>query len=297
MNYLSIDIGGTKVKSAVINNYGHINNRNLVNTPKTYEGLVSYIEEIFYSNDIDSETIGLSCPGVYSPYSNKIKGSSALEYIVNKDIVSDIETKVNKAKVIIENDGNCALLGEYWKGNYRNCDNMAILVVGSAIGGGAIINNKLVRGSNLNAGEFGYMMLDNNIENSNYHSVGGRCGLKGLISYVNSKGYNVSDGVNLFEKLESDTDLYKLVKYQLKYLALAIINLQYTIDPKVILIGGAISQNNTFMQLLEENINEIISIRKNYTISPKIDSVRKGNDSNLLGIAYKCIALSKNKYM
>lgn len=289
MNYLSIDIGGTKIKSAIVNSDGCVNNKKIIDAPRTYKELIAYIKYLFTSNDIDSGTIGLSCPGIYSPKKNLIIGSSALDYLVNKDIVGDIKSILSNAKVVIENDGNCALLGEYWKGKYRHCDNMAILVVGSAIGGGAIVNGKLIRGSNLNGAEFGYMMLDNDILNSKYHSVGGKCGLKGLISYVNSKGYNIFDGFDLFSKMKEDKALYKLVKDQLKYLALAIINIQYIIDPDVILIGGGISRNKAFMEIVNENLKEIISIRENYKVRPKIDSVKNGNDSNLIGIAYKCI--------
>lgn len=288
MNYLVIDIGGTRTKSAIIDDKGKISKKNNVRTPKTYKELLNYIELKYKENNIDSNIIGLSCPGIYSLEKKIITGSSALSYLINKNIVEDIENLLINCKVIIENDGNCALLGELYTEDYTNSKNILMLVIGSAIGGSAIVNGKLILGENSNAAEFGYMMVDNNVIESEYHSVGGMCGINGLISLAKDNGYNINDGFELFEEMLNNKSLYKLIKRRLRYLAISIINLQYILDPSVILIGGGISKNKEFINIIRENIEEIMILRKNYKVRPTIKPAKKGNDANLFGIAYKC---------
>lgn len=288
MDYLAIDIGGTRTKSAIVDSEGKLKNKENIPTPDKYEELISYIVRRFLENKIDSNTIGLSCPGVYSPINKTITGSSALSYLINKNIIDDIQSSLNDVKIIIENDGNCALLGEISTGEYDKINNILMLVVGSAIGGSAIVDGNLIRGANLNAAEFGYMMIDNNVEKSKYHSLGGKCGLNGLLNYINERGFSISNGKELFDKMSKNKELYSLVKNQLKYLALSIINLQYILDPDLVLIGGAISKNEKFINIIKDNVNEIMSLRENYKVKPKIESAKQGNDANLLGIAYKC---------
>lgn len=294
MDYLTFDLGGSYIKSAIISDSGLIFNKKIHKTPNTYEELLDYINNVFINSDSVFNYIGLSCPGIYSQHENIICGSSAIDYIVGKDIVNDLNKLNTQLYSIIENDGNAAILGEYWKGNAIGSKNAIILVVGSAIGGGAIHNGQLLRGFNNGASEFGYMMLDNNVEQKKYHSLGGKIGMNGLINQINHFGYDFDNGKELFNKVTEDKILLDLVKKELIYLALGIINLQYIIDPEVILLGGAVSRNPIFINLIKENIQEILSIRKNYKIIPNVKASKYGNDANLLGIAYKIITSNEN---
>lgn len=62
--------------------------------------------------------------------------------------------------VELENDVNCVALAEKWKGNAKNCNNFICMTIGTGVGGAIFINNKLIRGNNFSAGEFGFMLLD-----------------------------------------------------------------------------------------------------------------------------------------
>lgn len=294
MNYLTFDLGGSYIKSAIITDSGLIFNKNKHKTPNTYKELLSYINYTYIQHEEISNCVGLSCPGIYSEHKKIICGSSAIDYIVGKDIVNDLNRLNKKLYSTIENDGNSAILGEYWKGYAENSKNAIILVVGSAVGGGAIYNGQLLRGFNYNACEFGYMMVDNDIHNQEYHSLGGKMGMNGLIRNINKYGYYFNNGEELFNDVINDENLADLVKKELRYLALGIINLQFIIDPEVILLGGAVSRNPIFINLIKENIKEILRIRSNYKIVPNVKASKYGNDANLLGIAYKIINSSEN---
>jgi predicted NBD/HSP70 family sugar kinase len=116
--------------------------------------------------------------------------------------------------------------------------NAAIVVGGNAIGGGAFINGHLLQGVHLNVGEFGYMLIDNDIKDLSFHSLGGKGGLNGLVKYVRQNGYDVKNGLEVFAEMTKDKTLKEVVGQQLLYTTIGIINIQYIIDPSIILVGG-----------------------------------------------------------
>lgn len=239
-----------------------------------------------YRQERPAPLIGLSCPGIYHPERNRITGSSALAYLIERDIVGDLRKRLRGVEVFIENDGNCALLGEVWKGHARGLKHVAIIVVGSAVGGGALVNGELLRGACLNGGEFGYMLIDNDVEREAFHSFGGKGGLNGLLAFAEKNGYPAESGVELFERIRSDDRLATLIQQQLRYTAIGIINLQYILDPALIIIGGAISSNPTYMRMLDRAIDQVMKKRENYKVRPRILPAKHSNDANLLGAVY-----------
>lgn len=285
MNYLAFDIGGTNTKYANVSEDGDILSKRIVPTPESYGQLLRLITGV-YLKESPAPFIGLSCPGIYNPSCNRITGSSALTYLIDKDIVGDIQGRLPGVDVFIENDGNCALLGEVWRGHARGLENVAIIVVGSAVGGGAMVHGKLLRGAFLNGGEFGYMLIDNDVERESFHSFGGKSGLNGLMAFAEKNGYPAANGVELFEMIKSDERLAALIQKQLRYSAIGIINLQYILDPALIIIGGAISSNPTYMRMLNRAIEQVMRKRENYKVRPRIVPAKHSNDANLLGAVY-----------
>jgi predicted NBD/HSP70 family sugar kinase len=294
MNFLAFDIGGTHTKYAIVTEDGEILKKNIAPTPESYEQLLRFMANV-YSEEKPSPFIGLSCPGIYDPERNQITGSSALAYLIEKDIVGDIRKLLQGVDVFIENDGNCALLGEVWKGHAQGLENAAIVVVGSAVGGGALVNGKLLRGAFLNGGEFGYMLIDNDVERESFHSFGGKSGLNGLLALARRNGYPVANGVELFEKMESDGRLARLIQKQLLYTAIGIINLQYILDPAVIIIGGAISRNPVYIEMVKRAIDQVMRKRENYKVRPRIVPAKHSNDANLLGAVYTVMERTRRR--
>ncbi len=296
MNYLAFDIGGSNTKYAYVSSQGVISSQKQIVTPASYDALITLIVTTFKASAAKTSFIGLSCPGIYDPALAQITGSSALAYLIDQDIVGDIQQQLPTVSVSIENDGNCALLGEVWQGHALSERDVAMIVVGSAVGGGAMIRGQLLRGSALGAGEFGYMMIDNDIETASYHSLGGRGGLNGLIRTVNQAGYPVSGGIELFQKLEIDDQLHKIIASQLQFTAIGIINIQYILDPAKIIIGGAISQNPLYIKMLQQALDQVMEKRPLYKVKPQIMAAKNYNDANLLGIVYKGLYYHENNH-
>ncbi|MEK5188307.1 ROK family protein [Enterococcus sp. FSL R5-0957] len=284
MKYLAIDIGGTNLKYGYVSQDGHLLQHWTIPVPTNYNDLLQKISAIYLSSE-NILGVGISSPGIYDMKSNRITGSSALKYLIGRQLKADISWALNTT-VAIENDGNCALLGEYWQGNCQYSRSSAIYVIGSAVGGSIQISGEILRGANNNAGELGYSLVDNLPTTDKYSSLGGKIGFNALLKKINQQGYKFENGKDLFLKSQTDRKLEKLIIDELKYLASSLITLQYVIDPEVILIGGGVSQNTYFMSLVGKALKIVQSKRSNYKVLP----AKYGNDANLLGAIFNLIS-------
>lgn len=77
--------------------------------------------------------------------------------------------------LVVENDANCAALGEMWRGAGQHYDNLVCITIGTGIGGGIIVGRELYRGAHFHAGEFGVMPVGNNGESM--HKIASTSGL------------------------------------------------------------------------------------------------------------------------
>ncbi len=286
--YLVCDIGGTNIKSATISEKGVLNNIEISTVPDTYNELLFYILKLQKKYPA-IKGISLSCPGIYDPTKEIVTGSSALTYIIDKEFVKDLK-KISKIENIkIENDGNCALLGEKWKGGAQECSSAVIFVIGSAVGGGVLYQDKICRGHDLNAGEIGYMLIDNNPKKNKFHSLGGKIGMHALVKDARKIDANIKNGRDLFRKIEKGNELELLVRERIAYLVVAIVNIQYLINPEIIIIGGGVSNSLILKKIFYEELDSLYLNRPFYTSRPNVTFSELGDHANLIGAGYKII--------
>lgn len=160
MDLAAIDIGGTSIKFATWKN-NELIDKHAIKTPKTldefYQVLTTEVNKIKKSTLIRG--VAISSPGAVDQKTGIIGGSSALPYIHNFNIVSELEKRF-ELPVSIENDANSAALGELAAGSGKGCNSMAFFIIGTGIGGALILDQKIWHGANLYGGEFGYMIVD-----------------------------------------------------------------------------------------------------------------------------------------
>lgn len=279
-NILSIDIGGTEIKYGLVTSDLRIVNKGSTKSPQSYDKLIDLICKLYYRFEFEIEPkIGISCPAKYD--GKKIFGTSYLRYIIGKDIPSDLKNILN-CDVYIENDGNCAILGEYMitQGKYKS---IAAFVIGSGIGGGIIIDGKLVRGYNGIGGELG-LVLPNVVitKNTKKKTFGSNAGMNSFIKNAQKKNSNISSGYDIYREKKA---MRYILKNEYRYIAMQAINLQYIIDPERIYIGGGISSNLEFIAGINKEIENYGKNLPNHFILPKVAPLSLGNESNLLGAA------------
>lgn len=164
-NRIGIDVGGTNVKLALVNDKGNILYSNSVPTRAEmgYEYTVNNIKQAI--KDLMAETkasniegIGFDFPGQIDYKNGIVRLAPNIPGWVNIPIVQIIEDEF-KIPTRIDNDVHCAALGELNFGAGKGCENFICMTVGTGIGSGIVINGKLVRGASNAAGELGHIKL------------------------------------------------------------------------------------------------------------------------------------------
>lgn len=153
---LAIDVGGTKIYSAVINEKGEIlSDVQKRPTPKTFQEIESAFRDIIKSFEDSVDVIAFSTCGAVNNSNDRILGSTgniAKEY-PNMDFKS-----LSKKPVFVENDANAAAWAEHVIGASKGMPYSVMLTLGTGVGGGIILDNKLYKGKNGAAGEMHFKM-------------------------------------------------------------------------------------------------------------------------------------------
>lgn len=283
MAILSFDIGGSSVKYAVIEKTGKILAKGKKTTPQEKEEFFRLIENVAasYRRAYTIEGAGFSFPGAVDDVSGVIGGSSALPYIHDFPIRQELERRLSLSAAL-ENDANCAALGESWLGVGKEHEDLVFLFIGTGIGGAVVKGKRIHHGKHLHGGEFGYMVSDAS------HRILSETGSTRVLAerVADAKGLprEEMDGRKAFALADAgDADALQAVSAMYEALAMAIYNLQYAIDPEIFVLGGAVSERPGFAEEIGKRVDVILKDVGVARIRPIIRPAQFGNDANLLG--------------
>ncbi|TFJ93208.1 ROK family protein [Lentibacillus salicampi] len=284
--YLAIDIGGTFIKSGIVNEAASISKLNKTKTPETLEGLLDAIDRLRETH-CEVRGVAVSCPGAVSE-SGEINGTSALPYLHGPNIKQQIEDRTG-LPVFMENDANCVGYAEIWKGKAQGNKDALILVIGTGVGGALIKNGTVHKGANLHGGEFGYMLIPADSP-SGYKTLSDTGATGALINQVAlRKQYSTVEltGEAIFINAEKgDKVCQQAISDFYRSLALGIYNLQYMYDPEVILIGGGISARDDLIANINSKLEDILSGLPGSTVKPNVETCEFRQHANLLGAVF-----------
>lgn len=165
---IGIDIGGTKIAGALVAPDGRIARRVQIATPDGTETILAATAEIITGLAAAAGTIagvGVACAGFVDAHSGHLWFAPNLPWR-DLDVAALIRERIG-LEVVVENDANAAAWGEYRHGAGRGCRDMVLVTVGTGVGGGCIIGDRLLRGAFGIAGEIGHVAID---------PAGPRCG-------------------------------------------------------------------------------------------------------------------------
>lgn len=139
---LGIDVGGTKISYAIIDENGEfVNKIKKVPTPKTLEELKETFKNIVAENEKDVDYIAFATAGAINLENTKVESSSPNM----PEGYNTIEfTTLSKKPIYVENDANAAAWAEYKVGAAKGYDNNVMVTLGTGIGGGIIINGAML---------------------------------------------------------------------------------------------------------------------------------------------------------
>ncbi len=183
MNYrIGVDIGGTSIKIGVVDDNFNICAKTSIST-LTERGSEPIISDIIgackgLAEKYLIERIGIGSAGAIDPVNGIILGAGNLPF-KNEPIASRVSKALGGLPVSIDNDANCALIGEHAAGVCRDFDDVIMLTIGTGIGGAIMIGGKIYRGNNFRAGELGHFTID-------IHGEKCECGLYGCYEHYAS---------------------------------------------------------------------------------------------------------------
>lgn len=280
--YLCLDIGGSLIKVAVMSETCEFIEKSSIEITKTFEEMIDAIVECYemYTEKYELKGIAISAPGAVNCEEGVIYGASAIPYIHGPNWKEILANRLG-VKVSIENDANCAALAESYYGVGKDKQDIGFVVIGTGIGGALLHKNEVLHGANLHGGEIGYTIVGERNNKPITFSYAGSVG--GLIKNTRERGLDVDNGVEIFELAKSDTIAKEEVDLFFKHLARGIYNLQYTYDPDVILLAGAISKRAGFVDEVRLAIDALVDEISDAKITPKIACATFSSDSNLIG--------------
>ena len=161
---IGIDVGGTNLRGALVGPDGKIINRMKVASDAdqgieaVIDNLVRLIKNIGGGEDVSA--VGFGIPGIIDFKAGIITQAPNICNVNNYPIRENLRARLGDAvPVIIENDANCAAVGEWWMGAGKDVGSLVIITLGTGVGGGIVLDGKLWRGADGMGGEVGHMTI------------------------------------------------------------------------------------------------------------------------------------------
>lgn len=312
MYYLGIDLGGMSIKAGICNDNGEILVKDTCPTVRDEDGdrilndmaslCLKVINEANLTVD-DIEYAGIASPGSADSERGLIIYAATLPFL-NYPIADKLSEKTGIKKVYIDNDANAAAKGEATYGAAKGYKDSLFITIGTGVGGGIIIDNKIYSGFNFSGAELGHIVIVKDGDEC-------PCGRKGCLeSYAsatalikqtkakmledkNSALWDICEGdierVNgktVFDAmLLNDASAKEVYRGYIEYLACGLVNFINIFQPEVLSIGGGISKQG---DILIDPLTEIIKREQYSRYSEKqtmIKIAELGNDAGIIGAA------------
>lgn len=265
MKVMVFDVGGTGIKYSVIDE--QLNRTDTGSTPTpadSQEHFLNTLREIYLPHKDEVDGIALSLPGFIDAEQGVVRGGGAPSLAYN--VGTPVGPRLAEAcgcRVWIENDGKAAAIAELERGVLKGCRNAAVFIIGTGVGGGLIIDGKLVRGRDCTAGEYSFMNTNADAWSDPTKSVACQCSTSGLLSgYRARKGLPADapmDGRIFFEAVHAgETEANETLRSFCRAVAVQIYNLNVLLDLEKVAIGGGISKQPILVETLNAVYEEYI---------------------------------------
>jgi len=282
--YLAFDIGGTKLKYALINDQGQLLKKYSEDTVKTSQSeFLKRFNEIVQKFQAQISGIGISVPGKVNAKDQRISFGGSLPFLDGVSFGESLETKL---PIFVENDAKAAALAEMWQGSLKEINNGVMLVLGTGVGSGIVLNHQLIYGSHRQAGEVSFMSYGKFDKTS---LMGGKGSAVGLVQDIASHYdlADINDGPQVFELIKNNkTFAQARFKEFCWNIALLIHNMQTVLDVDQYVIGGGISRQKIVVEGIKQAFDELRAKDDfvNQTLDkPQIVSSKFYNTANLYG--------------
>ncbi len=308
---LAVDLGGTKTAGALIDDSGSIlfshQERTVQSGPE--EGIVQIIElleEIIQQSRISRDEIagiGIGIPAVLESETDLVLWAPNLNGWRNVPLRSKLEQHFN-LPTRIEYDGHTAVLGEWWQGNGRGYRSLMNIIIGTGVGGGLILNERLIRGSSRLAGAIGWFVIRNTkTSQQEFEQALGRweawvagpalarqaqallAKKQSSTSSLQAFGHEVTAKEIFDAASKGDTLARHILSDWSELVGIGIANVVSLVNPDVVILGGGVGCNAAeWIPRIQATVQKYAQPFSAQQVRILVSSL--GNRAGLLGAAY-----------
>ena len=279
---LTFDIGGTKIYSTIVNQDGIVVGEiDKFSTPKTIEGIKEILRTQIskYENKVD--VVAIATAGAVNNENTAVIGSTG--NLVEGYYTIDFQSLSNK-RVFLENDANAAAWAEYKIGASKGADVSVMLTLGTGVGGGIIINNKLLKGKSGAAGEMHFKMYSDKRRKCTcgswdcFEAYASGTALKWdaqeILGTDEVTTYDVIEGIK-----NNNSKMIEVFEHWQNDITNGIIGLANIFDPNCVVLSGSMAQFVDIKKIEKEVNKEIV------TTPTSIKIAEAGNYAGMIGAA------------
>lgn len=279
---LTIDIGGSEIKSAVYQASGE-SVAQFASRPTAVSATDNQIEAQVVALTKEAAAqyplkgVAISTSGVVNPHSGAIifAGPTIPNYI-GCNLKTAVEQQCG-LPCSVENDVNAMALGEAWLGAAKDCDSALCIALGTGLGGALLMGGKVWHGNQFSAGEVGQAPIGNGLRLEDVAST------TSLLKHYEQASGEKINGKVLFERLKAgEAQAAQSFRYLMEQLTTGLLPAIYLFAPQAIIVGGGISAQREFLEpYLRQAISERLSFP--HFMPQQICCAALGNDANMLG--------------
>jgi glucokinase len=315
--YVGIDVGGTNTKAGVVTHAGepisHVSvPTEAVRGPEVgLNNIVRAGEQAIAAAGLTVKEItgvGLATPGTMDIPEGMLLNPPNLPGWVNFPIEKRVEERIGRPTVL-QNDANAAAYGEYWAGAARDARSLVFWTLGTGIGCGIIVNDMIIEGAHSHGAECGHIIIEMHngrlCDTGQYGTLEAYAGAKALIrrcqeGLLSGRKSSLSDRVSAGDEItplliakaaeSGDEFAMQLVLDTARFMGVGTTTLLHTINPEMVLFGGAMTFGGAATPLGRRFLDEIkVEVRKRAFPVPasrtKIDFASLGGDAGYIGAA------------
>ena len=287
-----IDLGGTKTEIIGLKPDGSVALRRRTATPKDYDSMLRVVEELVRVADVETKSrgsVGMAIPGSESFGTNLIKNANTT-YLIGKPLRQDLE-KLLERPVRLANDANCFALSEASDGAAKGAGTVFGVIAGTGVGGGVVVNGKVLNGAHGIGGEWGHIPLPASSVEEVTMAPPCYCGKRGCLEvWCSGPGLArdfqrvtgreaTAEQIAASDGAEESAAVSRLIDR----LARAMATLVNILDPDVIVMGGGLSN-------IDRLYRELPPLVEKYAFNPggppRIVKNVHGDSSGVRGAAW-----------
>jgi glucokinase len=289
---LGIDIGGTKLAGGIVDEHGNVVLQETVPTdPETegsvMDGVAALAQGLLERSPNGVRGIGFGIPGTIDRANGRVVQAANLP-LFNVPFVERMQRELG-LPVAIDNDANVAALAEHRHGAARGSRYSLMLTLGTGVGGGVVIDDRLYRGATGSAGELGHMVIDKEGPEcpgscNNHGCLEVYCSGTGLMLFARAAGLPDEDARSVVTRaLAGDADARPLLDELARCLGIGLSSYVNIFNPEVVVIGGGLAaQAGGYILPIAEREVRARSLEPNASLV-RIVPARFGPEAGMVG--------------